>query len=87
MKPLGDRLISGFLAIPLISCWVKLVFPDAHILWLLAAPLPLGVYLLLLARTDKENETSSRMSKFTRHMLISIGIIYAIFIVLAVCFA
>jgi hypothetical protein len=83
VEPLGDRLISGLLAIPLISCWVKLVFPDADILWVLAAPLPLAVYLVLLAGTDKEKEFFNWTSKFSGRMFIIIGTIYLIFAVFA----
>lgn len=79
MEPLGDRLISGLLAIPLISCWVKLVFPNAHILWVLAAPAPLVVYLVLLANTDEDKQMFNWTSKFNGRMLIIIGSIYVIF--------
>jgi hypothetical protein len=83
VEPLGDRLISGLLAIPLISCWVKLVFPEAYILWVLAAPLPLAVYLIFLASTDNSNDIFSWTSKFNGRMFVIIGIIYVIFAVFA----
>ena len=47
----GDRVISGLLALPLITLWVKLVFPNANILWALVAPLPLAIYVVLLSCT------------------------------------
>ena len=47
----GDRVISGLLALPLITLWVKLVFPNTNILWALVAPLPLAIYVLLLSCT------------------------------------
>jgi hypothetical protein len=83
VEQLGDRLISGLLAMPLISCWVKLIFRDAPILWVLVAPLPLAVYLIFLASTDGTKEILSWTSKFNGLMLIIIGIIYVIFAVFA----
>jgi hypothetical protein len=47
----GDRVISGLLALPLITLWVKLVFPNAITLWALVAPLPLAIYVVLLSCT------------------------------------
>jgi hypothetical protein len=69
---------------PLISCWVKLVFPDAPILWVLVAPLPLGVYLVLLAGTDGSKEIFNWTGKYNGRMLIITGIIYICFAVFAI---
>jgi len=52
IKPIGDRVACGLLALPLISLAVRLAFPSAHLAWTLSAPLPLAVYVVLLAGTD-----------------------------------
>jgi hypothetical protein len=52
VKPIGDRVACGLLALPLISLAVRLAFPAAHLAWVLSAPLPLAVYVVLLAGTD-----------------------------------
>jgi hypothetical protein len=84
VNELGDRLNSGLLAMPLISCWVMLVFPGVPILWVLVAPLPLGVYLVLLAGTDKCKEIFNWTGKYNGRMLIITGIIYVFFAVFAI---
>lgn len=52
VKAVGDRVACGLLALPLISVAVRLAFPSAALVWALAAPLPLALYVLLLAGTD-----------------------------------
>jgi len=52
IKPIGDRVACGLLALPLISLAVRLAFPSAHWAWALSAPLPLAFYVILLAGTD-----------------------------------
>lgn len=52
IKPIGDRVACGLLALPLISLAVRLAFPSAHLAWALSAPLPLAIYVVLLAGTD-----------------------------------
>ena len=52
VKACGDRVACGLLALPLISLAVHLVFPSANLAWALTAPLPLAVYVVLLAGTD-----------------------------------
>lgn len=52
VKPNGDRVACGLLALPLISLAVSLAFPSAPLAWALSAPLPLAVYVVLLAGTD-----------------------------------
>jgi hypothetical protein len=86
IKPLGDRTISGLLALPLIACWVSLVFPDAHVGWALAAPVPLAIYIVLLAGTDEQRGFALAQGRFNYALLIGVGIFYVIlaFIVLAV---
>lgn len=75
VKPIGDRVAAGLLAIPLISVAVRLAFPSAHIGWALAAPVPLGIYLVLLAGTDMGWGFAQK--HFTRSLLIGIGLVYA----------
>ena len=53
LEPIGDRVACGLLALPLISLSVYLAFPCAHLAWVLSAPLPLAIYVLLLAGTDE----------------------------------
>jgi ABC-type dipeptide/oligopeptide/nickel transport system permease subunit len=52
VKAVGDRVACGLLAMPLISLAVHLAFPSARPAWILSAPLPLAVYVVLLAGTD-----------------------------------
>jgi hypothetical protein len=86
IKPLGDRIISGLLALPLVACWVSLVFPDAHVGWALAAPVPLAIYIVLLAGTDEQRGFALAQRRFNYALLIGVGIFYVILaaIVLAV---
>jgi hypothetical protein len=78
IKPIGDRVACGLLALPLISIAVRLAFPSAHIAWVLAAPLPLAVYALLLAGTDLGWAISKK--HFSTALIVGIGIIYALMV-------
>lgn len=66
-KAVGDRVACGLLAVPLISVAVHFAFPQAHLAWALAAPVPLLVYVVLLAGTDMQWEVSEK--RFTRTLL------------------
>jgi hypothetical protein len=78
VEPLGDRIIAGLLALPLITGWVKLVFPDTHIAWALAAPVPLAIYIILLAGTDPQRGFRLAQEHFNQALLIGVGIFYVI---------
>jgi hypothetical protein len=83
IKPLGDRIISGLLALPLIVCWVSLVFPDAHVGWALAAAVPLAFYIVLLAGTDEQRGFPLAQRQFNNALLIGVGIFYVILAAIA----
>ncbi len=85
--PLGDRIIAGLLALPLISCWVKLVFPDAPIAWAVAAPVPLAIYIILLAGTDRQRGFRLAREHFTQALLIGVGIFYVLLAAVALTVA
>ena len=80
-KPIGDRLASGLLALPLICVAVRMAFPSAHLAWAFLAPLPLAVYLLLLAGTEFGWAISRR--HFNSALIIGISFIFAIMIAVA----
>jgi hypothetical protein len=82
----GDRVISGLLALPLITIWVTLVLPAANIVWALLAPLPLFLYVWLLpfTSTDERKRLCRENLKddpFSRTLLV---IISSLYIVLAI---
>jgi hypothetical protein len=87
VKPLGDRIISGLLALPLIACWVSLVFPEAHVGWALVAPVPLAIYLVLLAGTDEEQGFALAQERFNYALLWGLGIFYVILAVVVLVIA
>jgi hypothetical protein len=87
VKPLGDRIISGLLALPLIACWVSLVFPEAPVGWALAAPVPLAIYVVLLAGTDEQRGFSLAQRRFNYALLIGVGIVYVILAAVALMVA
>ena len=74
IKPVGDRVACGLLALPLISVAVRLAFPSASLVWVLGAPLPLAVYVVLLAGTD-QGWAFAREKRFTQSLLIGIGLV------------
>lgn len=75
IKPVGDRVACGLLALPLISIAVALAFPTAHFAWIIWAPLPLATYVVLLAGTESGWSLATR--HFTRTLIIGVGVIYA----------
>lgn len=74
IKPIGDRVACGLLALPLVSIAVRLAFPDIHMAWVLAAPAPLAVYVVLLAGTDLGWDVSRK--HFNAVLISGVGIIY-----------
>ncbi len=76
VKRIGDRVISGLLALPLIALLTDAAFPAAHIAWKLIAPVPLAVYTVLLAGTDLKWKLSQK--HFTMTLIISVGAIYVV---------
>jgi hypothetical protein len=83
VKPLGDRIVSGLLALPLVACWITLVFPKAPVWWAVAAPVPLAIYVVLLAGTDPQHGFSLAKDQFNYTLLASVGIFYLILAVVA----
>lgn len=75
IKPIGDRVACGLLALPLISLAVRLAFPSAHIAWALFAPLPLAIYVVLLAGTDIGWTIAKK--HFTSTLILGSAVIYA----------
>lgn len=76
IKPIGDRVACGLLALPLISIAVRLAFPSAHIAWVLVAPAPLAVYVVLLAGTDLGWAVSKK--HFNTALVLGIGALYVL---------
>lgn len=81
VKAIGDRVMCGLLSLPLISVCVWRVFPQSHIFWVLASPLPMALYTLLLAGTDMNWKFAKE--HFVRSLLISVGITYVVMAVAA----
>lgn len=71
IKHLGDRVIAGLLAVPLISIILKLIFFDTCIVVLLAAPLPVFIYTAFLAYQDIKEE-KNKFKTFTGGLFISV---------------
>lgn len=76
----GDRVMSGLIAMPLIAVATRLAIPGVSIAWAIAAPLPIGVYVILLAYTDSTLPESTlktlAKSHFSRTLLFAIGALY-----------
>ncbi|OGP89036.1 MAG: hypothetical protein A2031_01825 [Deltaproteobacteria bacterium RBG_19FT_COMBO_43_11] len=81
INPLGDRVACGLLALPLISLAVLLAFPSAHLVWALSAPLPLAIYVVLLAGTEFKWKISKK--HFTAALILGVIAIYVIMAVSA----
>jgi len=85
IKPLGDRVIAGLLAVPLISLILKLIFFDTCIVVLLAAPLPVFIYTAFLAFQDIKN-AKNKFKTFTGGLFISVVASYVVIIVAILIF-
>jgi hypothetical protein len=82
VKPIGDRVACGILALPLISLAVRLAFSSAHLAFVLLAPLPLAVYVVLLAGTDENINWAISTRYFTLTLILASMVIY---VAMAVC--
>src|SRR5215468_9429604 len=49
---IGDRVMCGLLALPLIALGIRLAFPQSSFFWALLGPTPVLVYTLLLATRE-----------------------------------
>lgn len=79
LKPIGDRVACGLFALPLISLAVRLAFPSAHLVWaLLLAPLPLAIYVVLLAGTDCKWKIA--MKHFTCALTVGVMGVYVLMV-------
>lgn len=82
-KMTGDRVMSGLIALPLISLAVHYALPkDVNIVWAIIAPVPLAIYVLLLAGSD---DTLTKLpwhdrakNRFVETLLLTIGSFYVI---------
>lgn len=79
---IGDRVMCGLIAIPLIAATAHYALPEVSLRWAVAAPIPLAIYVVLLAATDV-NETKNRWrnavkSNFVEWLLVPIGIYYVV---------
>jgi ABC-type dipeptide/oligopeptide/nickel transport system permease subunit len=74
---IGDRVMCGLLALPLIALAIRVAFP-ASPFWALLGPAPVLIYTVLLATTEQGG-----MSHFTRTLLIAVGAIYVVMAALA----
>ncbi len=70
---IGDRVMCGLLALPLIALAIRLAFPASPFFWALLGPAPVLIYTVLLATTEQGG-----MSHFTRILLIAVGAIYVV---------
>jgi hypothetical protein len=78
----GDRIMCGLLAIPLIAFAARYALPGVTLGWALAIPAPLAVYIVLLACTDKDF-SSDRVHAFVTGNFIAllimlVGLCYAV---------
>ncbi len=50
----GDRVMCGLLALPLIALAIRLAFPGSAPYWMLLGPAPVLIYTVLLATTGED---------------------------------
>jgi hypothetical protein len=79
---IGDRVMCGLLALPLIALAIRLAFPRSSPYWMLLGPAPVLIYTVLLATTEKTLQKWG-MSHFTRTLLVAIGAVYIVMLALA----
>lgn len=86
-RAIGDRVICGLLALPLIALAVRYGVPGISARWALLAPVPLAIYVLLLGGTDSKSPNSRLKVLSEQHfvpsLLISVGTLYIIAAVIA----
>lgn len=79
---IGDRVMSGLIAIPLVSIAFHYLLPKAPIGWAVAAPVPLAIYVVLLAGTDEKFASAPwrnlSESRFVQTLLLAVGSFYLI---------
>ena len=85
IKLLGDRVIAGLLAVPLISVIIKLMFPAAHLMILITAPLPVFIYTAFLVHEDVKGKTN-KIRDFTGGLFLSVIAAYVIIIITILLF-
>jgi len=89
-KAIGDRIMSGLIAAPLISLAFHAGFPDAALGWAIVAPVPLLIYLFLLYGTDPKfphaGLHATISDKFVYLLLLSVGAFYVIVVAAALTF-
>lgn len=80
--PIGDRVMCGLLAIPLVAIALRRAYPAISMKWAFVAPAPLLWYIVLLAATAHPNsDTGWRKSvkaNFVDWMMFPILAFYAI---------
>jgi hypothetical protein len=78
IKAIGDRVACGLFAVPLIAVSVQQTFPDAAPAWVLMAPLPLVVYVILLSLSDRTPERRPAfIVHFSRILVVILLVLYA----------
>jgi hypothetical protein len=79
--PVGDRVIAGLLALPLISFLVHYGLKNIAPYWKWIAPAPLAIYIFLLAATDFKCCFIKKRLKFIKDhftlcLIVGVGVIY-----------
>jgi hypothetical protein len=82
IKAVGDRVACGLFAMPLIAVAVHENFPGESDWWSIVAPLPLCIYIVLLARSDTDPK-GKYAQHFSQYLLGGTLTVYA---VMAACF-
>ena len=80
LEHLGDRVMFGLLALPLIALLAHAASPGTSVVWKLILPGPMAVYTVLLAGTDEESKGNfAKLSKhhFKKTLIISSFALYA----------
>lgn len=87
---MGDRVMSGLIAIPLVSLAVHAAFPEADLGWALAAPVPIVIYLFLLYGTDDKFPNArvreAIKKRFVYLLVLSVGTFYAVLAAILLAF-
>jgi ABC-type dipeptide/oligopeptide/nickel transport system permease subunit len=80
---LGDRVMCGLLALPLMALAIHLALPQSGPYWMLLGPAPVLIYTVRLAAEEKCPGKKWGISDFTRTLLVVIGAVYIVMFVLA----
>ncbi len=85
--PVGDRVMCGLLALPLIALAVRYALPEISGRWAIVAPAPLAIYIVLLAATDMKRPIGRLKflseQHFVQSLLMSVGFLYVVAAVIA----